>query len=128
MSEGVDAELHGFADASSRAYAAVIYLRVIRPTGEIQITLLAAKSKVAPVKTVSIPRLEMNAVVLLARLFEWALQTLTLPGVPTFGWTDATVVLAWLREHPSQCTPYVANRVADIQTRVPSVRWNHVPS
>ena len=62
-------ELHGFADASSRAYGAVVYSRIVRRPGEAAyVTLLAAKTKVAPVQTMSIPRLELSAAVLLARL------------------------------------------------------------
>ncbi|XP_071580298.1 uncharacterized protein, partial [Temnothorax nylanderi] len=67
----IDVELHGFADASTRAYAAVVFLRIVHSPSNIQVILLAAKTKVAPLKTVSVPRLELNAVVLLIRLIEW---------------------------------------------------------
>lgn len=65
-----NAELHGFADASNVAYAAVVYLKIISNTGQITITLLAAKSRVAPLAPLTIPRLELSAAVLLARLIE----------------------------------------------------------
>lgn len=126
-SEHLGLELHGFADASHRAYAAVVYLHVLLED-EVKISLIIAKSKVAPVRTVSVPRLELNAAVLLARLLEWAQKTLSLANVPIYGWTDSTVTLAWLREHPSKWNIYVANRVSDVQTRLPTVRWRHVPS
>lgn len=45
-----------------------------------------------------------------------------------FGWTDSAVVLEWLRQHPSKWNVFVANRVAEIQTVVPRVRWTHVPT
>ncbi|XP_022836674.1 uncharacterized protein LOC111364045, partial [Spodoptera litura] len=61
-------ELHGFSDASKAAYAAVVYTRCVDSSGNIQVTLLMAKTKVAPIRTVSIPRLELCAAVLLARL------------------------------------------------------------
>jgi len=48
-------ELHGFADASNRAYAAVVYLRILLSLSEISVVLLTAKSKVAPIKTISVP-------------------------------------------------------------------------
>lgn len=121
-------ELHGFADASNRAYAAVIYLRILHSLIDIQISLVAAKTKVAPLKTVSIPRLELNAVVLLSRLFDWVLSSLNLKRPSLYGWTDSKVTLAWLRQHPSRWNSYVANRVAEVQTRLPSIRWYHVPS
>jgi len=59
-------EMHGFTDASSRAYVAVVYLRVIHSLSNFQVNLICAKTKVAPVKTVSIPRLELNTVVVLS--------------------------------------------------------------
>ncbi|KAH0947395.1 hypothetical protein HN011_009112 [Eciton burchellii] len=100
--ENSSLELHGFADASSRAYAAVVYLRVIHSESNFQVSLICAKTKVAPVKTISIPRLELNAVVLLSRLLVWTQQALSLSSVPTYGWTDSTITLAWLQQHPSK--------------------------
>ncbi|XP_070170386.1 uncharacterized protein [Polyergus mexicanus] len=50
------------------------------------------------------------------------------PHIPMYGWTDSSVALAWLRGHPSRWTTYVANRVSEVQTRLPSIKWNHVPS
>jgi hypothetical protein len=64
--ESLSLEVHGFADASSRAYAAVVYLRVILSISNSQVSLICAKTKIDPVKTISIPPLELNAVVLLS--------------------------------------------------------------
>ncbi|XP_070169361.1 uncharacterized protein [Polyergus mexicanus] len=50
------------------------------------------------------------------------------PHIPMYGWTDSSVALAWLRGHPLRWTTYVANRVSEVQTRLPSIKWNHVPS
>jgi len=121
-------EIHGFADASSRAYAAIVYIRVLHSLTEFQTNLLAAKTKVAPIKTVSIPRLELNAVVLLSRLIKWVVTSLKLPSTTVFGWTDSTVALAWLRQHPSKWCTYVANRVSEVQSNSVSILWKHVPS
>jgi hypothetical protein len=66
--QSLSLEVHGFADeSSSRAYAAVVYLRVIHSKSNFQVSLICAKTKVASV--ISIPRLELNAVMLLSRLF-----------------------------------------------------------
>jgi hypothetical protein len=64
--ENLSLEIHGFADASNRAYAAVVYLRVIHSISNFQINLICAKTKVAPVKTINIPYLELNAIMLLS--------------------------------------------------------------
>lgn len=64
-------EIHSIADASATAYAAVVYLRVTSPTEDIKVTILAGKSKVAPVTPLSIPRLKLSAAVLLARLIQF---------------------------------------------------------
>ncbi|XP_029157646.1 uncharacterized protein LOC114930069 [Nylanderia fulva] len=121
-------ELHGFADASSQAYAAVVYLRLLSISGEVSSMLLVGKSRVAPVKSLSIPRLELAAAVLLSRLMEFVIASLHLSEVPCYCWTDSTVVLAWVTQHPSRWRTFVANRVAEIQTRLPSASWRHVPT
>ncbi|XP_076397965.1 uncharacterized protein LOC143266315, partial [Megachile rotundata] len=121
-------ELHGFADASTVAYAAVIYLKVVSSTGETTVSLLACKSKVAPLKPLTIPRLELSAAVLLARLFEFIRASICVPPVQCFCWTDSSVVLAWLNQHPSHWKTFVANRVTAIQSMVPNAEWRHVPS
>ena len=61
-------ELHGFSDASHRAYAAVVYMRSLYSDGQIDVRLVSSKSRVAPLKKQSIPRLELLGAVLLARL------------------------------------------------------------
>ncbi|RLU21151.1 hypothetical protein DMN91_005524 [Ooceraea biroi] len=80
--ENLGVEIHGFADASNRAYAAVIYLRVLHSFESVQISLLAAKTKVTPLKTVNIPRLKLNAAVLLCRLLKWTISFLNLSQAP----------------------------------------------
>ncbi|XP_071581643.1 uncharacterized protein [Temnothorax nylanderi] len=92
----VDVELHRFADASIRAYAAVVYLQIVHSPTNVQVILLAAKTKVAPLKTISVPRLELNAVVLLTRLLEWVRNSMRLMRALLFGWTDAQIALAWI--------------------------------
>ena len=87
-------ELHGFADASVTAYAAAIYIKVTFISGEITSMLLIGKSKVASIKSLSIPRLELLAAVLMTKLLEFVRTTLQLSAIPCYCWTDSTVVLA----------------------------------
>lgn len=120
-------ELHGFSDASQSAYAAAVYIRA-RTEHQITVALLASKSKVAPLKTQSIPRLELCAAELLSRLLEWVINALQEPDVTTYAWTDSTVTLAWIKSQSSRWKVFVANRVSLIQTRGPNVTWRHVPT
>ncbi|XP_043276039.1 uncharacterized protein [Venturia canescens] len=99
-------ELHGFADASQRAYSAVVYLRVLKLPTDTSVSLIAAKSRVTPLKTVAIPRLELNGIVLLVRLLEYVREALKIEKIPVHGWTDSTVALSWLTQHPSRWKPW----------------------
>ncbi|KMQ91466.1 transposon polyprotein [Lasius niger] len=121
-------ELHAFSDASERAYAAVVYMRTTKTNGLTRTALLVAKTKVAPTKPVSIPRLELSGALLAARLLHRVAAGLDLEAHRLHAWIDAKVVLAWLRSHPSRWKPFVANRVAAIQELVPAQHWRHVPT
>ncbi|GFW44844.1 uncharacterized protein TNCV_4511581 [Trichonephila clavipes] len=75
-------ELHGFADASDKYYGAVIYCCSQSPDGATTVELVTSRSRVAPVKSVTMPRFELCAAVLLAKLIkmvETALQMKTPP-------------------------------------------------
>ncbi|XP_011173291.1 uncharacterized protein LOC105205590 [Solenopsis invicta] len=123
----VQLELHGFADASERAYAAVAYL-CVRSAEESSSSIIMAKTRVAPLKQVSLPRLELAGAALLARLVSHVQSALSLQSVPVFLWSDSTVALrSWIQGHPSRWTTYVANRVAEIQRTIPGAHWRHVP-
>ncbi|KAL0839095.1 hypothetical protein ABMA28_017074 [Loxostege sticticalis] len=123
----VKVELHGFSDASTIAYAAVVYCRVITLDG-ITVTIIEAKTRVAPVKQVSLPRLELCGAVLLAKLLNRVRLALSVPIQNTYAWTDAKIVLAWLQKSPSCWTTFVANRVTEITNLIDKERWFHVSS
>ncbi|XP_076285541.1 uncharacterized protein LOC143211602 [Lasioglossum baleicum] len=118
--------LHGFADASSKAYAAAVYVRSVLRDGTVWVTLLVAKSRVAPVKTVSIPRLELCAALLLARLMTFVQSSLHSRNYECHCWTDSSITLTWLNQSPSKWKTFVANRVSKIQTLLPDAQWHHV--
>ncbi|GFT13515.1 integrase catalytic domain-containing protein [Trichonephila clavipes] len=120
-------ELHVFADASSLAYAAAIYCRQ-KYNSKIKVQLLVSKTKVAPVKQVSIPRLELCGAHLLSKLFKSVLRTLKHYTFDVFAWTDSKIVLSWLSSHPRKWKTFVANRTSEIMEVLPTKHWRHLPS
>ncbi|XP_015127110.1 uncharacterized protein LOC107048458 [Diachasma alloeum] len=124
----VDLQLHGFADASEKAYGACIYLRCITSSGTIQTKLLCAKSKVAPLQNVVLARLELCAAVMLSQLYETVKERSHIEIPRAFFWSDSTITLHWVNTPSYQLKTFVANRVADIQTKTQVSTWRHVRS
>ncbi|KMQ86385.1 gag-pol polyprotein precursor [Lasius niger] len=127
-SELAHCELHGFADASLKAYAAVVYFKVISRSQKVTSTLIAAKSRVAPVTPLTIPRLELATALLLSRLIDFVQQIPGFQSYPCYCWTDSTIVLAWLNKQPANWKTFVANRVAEIHRLTSTAVWRHVPT
>ena len=89
-------ELHGFSDASSLAYGANIYLRTLYKSGLIEVNLICSKSRVAPIKTITIPRLELLGNLLLSRLMDSVKLALKeeLKFDKSYHWTDSKITLS----------------------------------
>lgn len=122
-------QLHGFADASLKAYAAVLYVRIAYTDGTVSTALLYAKSKVAPVKGSTVPRLELRAAALLANLLITISRVLDIPDDRIYAWSDSTTVLHWIRTpSPSKFKPFVANRVLAISRLLQPDHWFYVPT
>lgn len=122
----VSVQMHGFSDAASTAYGANVYVRTQDLKGNVTCNLLTTKSRVAPVKTVSIPRLELSAAELLARLMQAVLRIMEWPTVEYFLWIDSSVAYHRIRKEPYTLKTFVANRVASIQDRTVTDRWRHI--
>jgi len=119
-------ELHGFCDASMSAYGACLYLRS-ETNGESKVHLLCAKSRVAPLKALTIPRLELSAALLLAELIVNAKEAIDFDC--TFHcWPDSSIVLAWIRQAPREINVFVSNRIAKFQEMTKDMTWHHVPT
>lgn len=124
----VTQSIHIFTDASERAYGAVAYLRTVDETGHIQLSFLAARSRVAPVRQQSIPRLELCAAHTGAQLAAVLKKELTLPITSVIYWTDSTTVLNWLQSQSCRFKVFVGTRVADIQEQTEGSIWRYVSS
>ncbi|GFX42650.1 putative RNA-directed DNA polymerase from transposon X-element [Trichonephila clavipes] len=120
-----NSELHLFVDACKSSYGACVYIRTVTPLG-VKIRLIRAKSRVAPLKTMTIPRLELMACCIGARLVHSVYATLDVPDLKIIAWSDSMVALWWLKNH-GDWSVFVANRVNEINSLVPSQFWHHVP-
>ncbi|XP_022824061.1 uncharacterized protein LOC111354747 [Spodoptera litura] len=122
-------ELLGFCDASEKAYACVIYSRVTNEQGSLVVTLLVAKTRVAPLtQKTTVPRLELCGALLLAELMQKTREALDGFSISVRAWTDSQVVLAWIQGDSSKWETYVANRVTKIKHIIPATQWNYVKS
>ena len=128
LSENATATLCGFCDASTQAYAAVVYLKLETAT-EARITLVAAKTRIAPLQAQTIPRLELLSALLLSRLMVSVMTSLkpTLYISGTHCYTDSQVALYWIKGTTKEWKPFVQNRVSEIRRNVHSDLWGHCP-
>lgn len=102
-------ELHCFGDASERGYCGVIYLRSFVAERECQVQILTSRSKVAPIKKLSLPRLEVCASVLVTKLAFHVIQTFqdNLHISSVYYWSDSTIVLNWIKASPHKWKTFV---------------------
>ncbi|UYV71355.1 hypothetical protein LAZ67_8002739 [Cordylochernes scorpioides] len=127
-SEIEELQLHGFCDASLNAYSAVFYLKTRFKIQKIKINLITSKTKVAPLKTITIPRLELSAALLLAQLNQVILESFPFQPDKTFLWTDSQICIDWIRSDASRWKAFVSNRVSSIQNLTQITDWFHVSS
>jgi len=102
-------QIHGFCDASEEAFGASVYVRSRDNKGNWHSRILCSKTRVAPLRNVTIPRLELNGALLLAQLVQKVAQSWEMPSESFKLWTDSTIVLGWLNSQNIRLKTYVSN-------------------
>ena len=114
-------EIHGLCDASQQALAAVVYLRSTQQGGKVQTVLICSKTKVASIKRMTIPRLELSAAVIVTKLISHVLQVFDHENRVHI-WTGSAIAYTLINSHPSRWKDFVHNRVCFIQESIPSAK------
>lgn len=120
-------QVHYFSDASKCGYAAVSYIRMVDDEGKIHCAFIMGKTRNAPMKGWSIPRLELQAAVLSARMHRLIREELDLPVNQSFFWSDSVTTLQYINNEKRRFQMFVANRVNEIHDVSSPAQWRHVP-
>lgn len=128
VAKGCTVNLLAFGDASQKAYGCVIYLHVTQSNGNVDINIVSAKSRVAPLKTISLARLELCAALLLSELLKHVHSSYNdrykIDNV--FAFSDSTIALSWIHSSPHRWQQFVANRVNKIHENLSPDRFFHI--
>jgi hypothetical protein len=123
---GDEATVHVFCDASERAYGAVLYIRSVSET-TCSVRLVCSKNRLAPLKKVTLPRLELLVALLGARLLRYFCHETGFDATRAILWSDSTVTLGWIRSDPNRWKTFVSNRITEILTSTTPSQWRHCP-
>lgn len=119
-------QLHGFADASQYAYGVAFYIRVENNDNIVQSHLVFSKTRVAPIRTATIPKLELCSAYLLAELLEDVRNAHGVAIDQCVLWSDSMVTLQWIAKSPAKLQTFQAQRVATIQEKTEGATWCHI--
>ncbi len=121
------AEFHHFCDASFLGYGVCSYLRLISTEGDVHVSLVLGKSRVTPIKPITVPRLELTSAVVAVKAALTLSQEFTYKKAEHFFWTDSKVVLGYIANETKRFHLFVANRVGYIHANTDRNQWNYVP-
>ena len=119
-------QLHTFTDASMSAIAAIVYVRTTNADGSCTSQYVISKTRVAPIKQLSIPKLELEAATLEAELAGFCESEMTTTITSKHFWTDSTATLGWIQSKQRQ-KMYIANRLTKIHENSNPGNWRHLP-
>ncbi|XP_064463564.1 uncharacterized protein LOC135374554 [Ornithodoros turicata] len=123
--QGENLEIHCFADASPRAYGTAVYVGIRPRNGHPFAHLLLARARLAPLKQVTLPRLELLACLLASRLYRHISAVNVLSMAPAYFWTDSCVALQWIRGDADRWPTFVRSRVVEITSSTRAEQWLH---
>lgn len=120
-------QLHVFGDASERAFGSVAYFRFTYASGSVRCAFVTAKTRVAPQKRLSIPKLELQAAVLSVRMSDMVTREHDYVIDDVYFWSDSIVVLYWIHGASKRQPPFIANRIGEILDSTDPSQWQHCP-
>jgi hypothetical protein len=121
-------QLHYFTDASEKGYGVVCFIRFTNTSGEVHCQLLISKARVAPIKKISIPRLELTAATMAVKLHRRMQDELDIIADSVLFWTDSMSVLRYIANHKTRFHTFVANRLVIIHEGSCLEQWRYVDS
>ncbi|XP_064470119.1 uncharacterized protein LOC135384865 [Ornithodoros turicata] len=121
-----DLQVHIFCDASPKCHGAVAYLRTEK-SGSLTSTLIFSKSRVAPLKQMTLPRLELMEALIVSRMLSYLERIWSGLAFEYYLWTYSTIVLWWIGKPPSEWKQFVSSRVQEVQQNTDTKRWKHCP-
>lgn len=123
-------QLHIFVHASLEAFAAVSYWRIESENG-VELSFIYGKSRVAPRKPLTVPRMELQAAILGVRMKQAILESHSIKPLEIFLWSDSTTVCHWINagsKNGHKYKPYVAHRISEILEATSPMDWHWVPT
>ena len=116
-----------FSDASQDAFGTCAYVRWQLADGKFDVRFIAAKSRVAPLRRLTIPRLELQGAVLASRLCKTIVEESRYQFEEIILFLDSKIALAWICAEARKFKPFVSVRVGEIQTNTDPAQWRHIP-
>ncbi|KAK7882611.1 hypothetical protein WMY93_028785 [Mugilogobius chulae] len=124
--ESVYNQLHHFADASEEGYGTVSYLVQKNSSNQVHCSFVLGKARVAPLKPMTVPRMELTAATMAARMDEVLRSEIHLPLQTSVFWSDSTTVLKYIHNTTSRFRTFVANRVDVILKCSNPNQWRYI--
>lgn len=124
--EPISAQIHHFSDASKDGFSVASYIRMENSKNHVHVAFLLGKARVTPLKSITIPRLELTAAVLATRVDQMLKSEMQLQLSPSMFWTDSTSVLKYISNEDKRFHTFVANRVSSILEATDVSQWHYI--